>query len=592
VGSKRVDQRRELDPPGIRSAVRSGWLSRILFSANLLVLLGLGACSPTVMAGGPSPETEGQKFARLESRYSDARELAQQARVTESRGAEQSLRGNSLAQLQRSATVARANLLESLKMLDTTRLDEVDRRAWRTMEQTLRQAPGAVASTSPAGEPADTSCQYDARRVALAPAAREILSRRIYRCYGKTARTIVYRGDTLDRLTILDRLGTTGDSVERRHLWRALVPMWMSVNAENAPTSPFRTLMTLSAEEWKRRGSYPAIQVANLGMDPSTLEPLLVRILGAWRDNVASTPIEPWDWYYVAGAASRRLSPLISHDALREISDKVYRELGANPTTLGIHYDLEPRAGKTPVAFTDFGTPPRFPLGGRGQEGTRAESWVFATYRVGGLDNLNELLHETGHAVHIAAIDTRPAFADWPDSDIFTEGVAELVALEAYEPVWQRRYLGDSVRTEAAMHARYAGVVMDVAWALFELRMHADPTRDPNTVWTTITNEYLHIVPHPEYSWWAARGQLVDLPGYMVNYAMGAVVAADIRARVTRERGGFSHPNAGMYRWLSEHLYRWGLQRSTKEVLREFLGRPLSEAALLEDMKRLRPAAS
>jgi Zn-dependent M32 family carboxypeptidase len=131
---------------------------------------------------------------------------------------------------------------------------------------------------------------------------------------------------------------------------------------------------------------------------------------------------------------------------------------------------------------------------------------------------------------------------------------------------------------------------MDVAWALFELRMHADPTRDPNALWTAITSEYLHIIPHAEYSWWAARGQLVDLPGYMVNYAMGAVVAADIRARVTRERGGFAHPATGMYRWLSENLYRWGLQRSTKDVLREFLGRPLSEAALLEDMKRLRPA--
>ena len=45
---------------------------------------------------------------------------------------------------------------------------------------------------------------------------------------------------------------------------------------------------------------------------------------------------------------------------------------------------------------------------------------MFATYRTGGLDNLNELLHETGHAVHIAAIHTRPAFADWPDSDPLT----------------------------------------------------------------------------------------------------------------------------------------------------------------------------
>ena len=58
---------------------------------------------------------------------------------------------------------------------------------------------------------------------------------------------------------------------------------------------------------------------------------------------------------------------------------------------------------------------------------------MFATYRTGGLDNLNELLHETGHAAHLAAIRTRPAFRDWPDSDPFTEAVADVAALDVYE---------------------------------------------------------------------------------------------------------------------------------------------------------------
>jgi hypothetical protein len=42
--------------------------------------------------------------------------------------------------------------------------------------------------------------------------------------------------------------------------------------------------------------------------------------------------------------------------------------------------------------------------------------------------------------------------------------------------------------------------------------------------WTRLTRDYLRIRPHPELSWWAMRGQLVDSPGYMMNYAAGAIL--------------------------------------------------------------------
>jgi hypothetical protein len=35
-------------------------------------------------------------------------------------------------------------------------------------------------------------------------------------------------------------------------------------------------------------------------------------------------------------------------------------------------------------------------------------------------------------------------------------------------------------------------------------------------------------------------------------------------------------------------VYRFGLERPTREVLLEFLGRPPSPAALLDDMRRMR----
>jgi hypothetical protein len=79
---------------------------------------------------------------------------------------------------------------------------------------------------------------------------------------------------------------------------------------------------------------------------------------------------------------------------------------------------------------------------------------VVATYGEGGFDNLVELLHESGHAVHIASIRTRPAFADWPDSDVFTEALGDLLAAEAFEAPWQRRYLGSTPPESASLRAR------------------------------------------------------------------------------------------------------------------------------------------
>jgi Zn-dependent M32 family carboxypeptidase len=97
------------------------------------------------------------------------------------------------------------------------------------------------------------------------------------------------------------------------------------------------------------------------------------------------------------------------------------------------------------------------------------------------------------------------------------------------------------------------------------------------------------VRPHPELSWWARRGQLVDSPGYMMNYALGAIITADLRARCQELRGPFSKPDPGYYAWLSERIYRFGQEKSSRVVIEEFLGRPLSPDAIIKDMRRAAP---
>jgi Zn-dependent M32 family carboxypeptidase len=83
--------------------------------------------------------------------------------------------------------------------------------------------------------------------------------------------------------------------------------------------------------------------------------------------------------------------------------------------------------------------------------------------------------------------------------------------------------------------------------------------------------------------------QLVDSPGYMVNYGLGSVITADIRQRIHQSLGPFEAGNPRWYPWISEHLLRLGGELETAELLRRFLGRPVSPQALIDNMRRLAP---
>jgi len=73
----------------------------------------------------------------------------------------------------------------------------------------------------------------------------------------------------------------------------------------------------------------------------------------------------------------------------------------------------------------------------------------------------------------------------------------------------------------------------------------------------------------------------------MGNYGLGSVITADLRQRITQELGPFQDGNPRWFAWLGEHLLASGEQHPTPELLREFLGRPVSPDALLAQLRRL-----
>jgi hypothetical protein len=164
--------------------------------------------------------------------------------------------------------------------------------------------------------------------------------------------------------------------------------------------------------------------------------------------------------------------------------------------------------------------------------------------------------------------------------------LADVLGWDAAEPAWQERWLGEAAEPGEAVLDRYGAVMLDVCWALFEIEVHRHPERRPNDIWTEITADGLGLEPHPEWSWWAMRGQLIDLPGYLANYAFSAIIAAAVRARIAAARGPWFDGDPGWYGFVSGALFEPGASRRPAELLEAFLGEPLSAGPLLADLQR------
>ncbi len=546
-------------PTGVRNWPGLG-LGSTRWQALLPGFVGcLLACAPQHQGNAPRPVP----VAAAEPAYLLWRHEADRVQLLEALGADTTPDGIPAATARRRELTSRNALSRQLATADP-RTGE-DSAALRLMESELEQRRSGAAEEEPPG------CLPTGPGSGL-----ERLAAHTMACYQLAANTIVVDGDTLNRLAILGLLPRVPDGARRRRLFLALDPVWRSVNGANTPDSPYRAMLRAHNAVWGDSLSPVDAKAPAYGVTTAQFEDWLEEALTRYRRLLPDSLVEPWDWYYESGEASRRLGPRLPDlNALRRVNDAYYSAIGASPGALGIRYDLAARPGKYPVAYTTFGG--RRPV----------EPWVFASYLGGGFDNLTELLHETGHAVHIAGIRARPAFLDWPDNDTFSEALADVPALEIYEPRWQQHFLGDSVPLEAALRARYATIAFDMTWSLFELRAYRNPDVDPNRLWSDLAERFLGIRSHPEWSWWAMRGQLIDAPGYLLNYALGAFIAADVRARLAEDADGFRAGDAGMYRRLTAALYQPGRSEPARQVLERFLGRPISPDALLADLARI-----
>jgi len=546
---------------------------------KLLLSLGL-ACSLLLsdksIGADASAMADSKRISAVEYLYAEVSD-ANTILATIDSGLLNNYQGKNRAAWQRFYTEKRAKLAKELEGLPTAGLSDGDTRAIAAMRKQMKTFTGGGALFSPAAK-----CQDAARKDIPYPQLKAAL----VACFVEIGNSLSFEGGKINRVSALDLLHETSDPGRRKAVFLAFVPLWQAINGNNQPDSPYRRMIAGAVAEAAKNGSEIDNAARDVGIDPAEVERWLVQILDAWRESSSAVLVEPWDFRFQAGEADRLLGIYIPRQSLQQINQRYYRDLGADLEQMGTLYDLAPRPEKAALAYTEFVTHGRTVNGAWRPTIAR----VSAPYERGGLFVLNELVHENGHVVNIMAIRNRPAFVDWP-SDLFAEAFADVPAWSTYEPAWQRRYLGHEAPEQLSLRALYSVVVLDVAWALFELRMFRAPMTDPNALWTEITSRYLHIAPHPEFSWWAVRVQLADLPGYMVNYGFGAILTAEMRERIAESLDAFDTGNSRWYTWLSEHLLRYGSERDTHTLMQDFLGRPVSPQALLKQIHRLKPVS-
>ena len=229
--------------------------------------------------------------------------------------------------------------------------------------------------------------------------------------------------------------------------------------------------------------------------------------------------------------------------------------------------DAEPRPKKSPRAFC---APVRVP----------DEVYLVLT-RIGGREDYDTLLHESGHAEHFSHVDAAlPVEHRWLGDNSVTEGFAFLFEHLAQDPAWLERRLGVGDPAPIVEHARASKLVFLRRYCAklgYELELQGEGSADGlDELYARRLSEAVHVD-------WPAATWLSDVDAffYVAAYLRAWALETHLR-RELRDRFGelwFEDRRAGD---LLRELWSTGQREPAHELLRRLTGAELDFSALLD----------
>ena len=282
-----------------------------------------------------------------------------------------------------------------------------------------------------------------------------------------------------------------------------------------------------------------------------------------------------------------------------------FRRLGVSYRGARIEIDLLERQGKFPTGFCVA------PIPGYHDD---ALGWIPADVRFTstarphqtgvGLQGLNVLFHEAGHAAHLSNVTLNsPCFTQEfaPTSPAFLEAQAKFFDALPSDACWLRRYArnaaGESMpeemireRVETRQMFRAYTERRDLVPTYFEYALYSmdDAQRTADSVLDlarSVTQRILGIADHTDYVLTIPHPIYHDIAVYYHGYLLAKMAAAQTRAYLTRSLG-FIIDNPAVGPLLARHCWAAGNSLTLDQTLQSLTGEPLNAAWLAAECNR------
>ncbi|MGA7777180.1 MAG: M3 family metallopeptidase [Paraburkholderia sp.] len=282
-----------------------------------------------------------------------------------------------------------------------------------------------------------------------------------------------------------------------------------------------------------------------------------------------------------------------------------FRRMGVSYRGARIEIDLLERPGKFPTGFCVA------PVPGYHDD---VLGWIPADVRFtstarprqtgAGLQGLNVLFHEAGHAAHLSNVTLNsPCFTQEfaPTTPAFLEAQAKFFDALPSDACWIRRYArnaaGDAmpdemIRERVEMRQMFRAYTerRDLVPTYFEHALYSmdDAQRTADSVLElarSVTQRVLGVADHTDYVLAIPHPVYHDIAAYYHGYLLAKMAAAQTRAYLMRTLG-FIVDNPAVGPLLARHCWAAGNSLTLDQTLQSLTGEPLNAAWLAAECNR------